>query len=132
MRDRHSQAIVVRASQKLGLLLAAFLINRPNSVDHVPRRKVKALGYHRVPGRTPANSCARLQQLRPSPEVNRSVRALSAAQIPMRRRHDRIRVLRRDIPLHQVQLRRTNGYRHVGHKYPLACALTVGKQRTRN
>ncbi len=103
--DGQLQAPPVRAGQQFGLAAPATVPNRADGVNHVFRRQLAGRGDDgRAGGATLGVAAIRvLHDLWPPAAVDRPVYAAAARQAAIRRVHDRIHRLLRDVALVQFE-----------------------------
>jgi hypothetical protein len=88
--------------KQLRLALIATAPDRADGVDHVPGRKVAGGRGLGVPRRATAEPTTLLENRSAAGAVNRPVYASTAEQRLVRRVHDRVHVLLRDVALHEL------------------------------
>src|SRR5262249_33291936 len=93
-RERERDAVT--RGQQLVLARAAAVPDRPDRVDHVPRREPARAGRLRLSGLAPAEPAALLEDRRAAGTVDRAVDATPAEQRSVRGVDDRGGGLRRD------------------------------------
>jgi hypothetical protein len=81
----------------------------------MPRLQIPACRNHSISNRAPANFAAFLINLWTTLRMNRSIRARSLVQFPMRSRHYRVRILLRYIARNQTKLR-SSDFRFKRHR----------------
>src|SRR5262249_8055796 len=97
VRRRDLEASPVRAREPLGLAVPAVPVDRPDGVDDPARAEPPAAGDLRVAGRAATELLALLEDIGPAGAVDRTVDAAAAAERRVRRVHDRVGVLLRDV-----------------------------------
>ena len=88
--------------EKLVLALSAAAPDRPDGVDHVPRRQVARRRRLRVAGRAAAEAAALLEDRRAAGTVDRAVDAAAAEQRLVGGVDDRVDLLLRDVALDEL------------------------------
>ena len=96
------ESTAVAGGEELGLALIPAAPDRPDGVDHVPRREIAGRRGLGVTRGAAAEAAALLENRRAAGTVDRPVDAAAAEQRLVGRVHDRVDVLLRDVTLNEL------------------------------